>query len=541
MKRTLVAPAQSMPLRNLLLLFFAVLAASISAQSLSVQGVLTKADGTAVDDGPQPMTFRLWDAPNGGVKVHEEFIANVETTGGVYSVVLGQQPAYPLSAAFDKVYYLGVSIGSSVTELLPRPLMTHAPYALSLLGQNNQFPSVGTVSADAIKVPGGAPDAGFANKGYSFGTGGDPDGGLFSLSDNNVCLYANGVKALEATNSSVSIGGALNVSGTATMSGNQAINGNLTVGGTTNMSGELVMNNTNIVLNGSLTSSANSSIWVLKPLEIFGSINYSQPLHNGNDNNRYSFVKQHEINDNTIRDNYPEDANISTGLKVANSVVAKGFFAVSDRRIKKDFTQVSTAESLSKLLRFRVTDYRFVDEIASGRGLKTGFVAQEVEEIEPQAVSKSTGFLPSIYAAPAKIQVENGQITLSMAKAHDLKTGDRVRIFEGAEQHDLTVEAATETNFTVANWKNEAPEAAFVFGKEVPDFRAVDYDHIFTMNVAATQELARRLEILENENAALRAKNAGLENRQTEFEGQLSELARRMKLLENTGMGSGRK
>ncbi|MBK8191711.1 MAG: hypothetical protein IPK76_00320 [Lewinellaceae bacterium] len=38
----------------------------------------------------------------------------------------------------------------------------------------------------------------------------------------------------------------------------------------------------------------------------------------------------------------------------------------------------------------------------------------------------------------------------------------------------------------------------------------MDYDQLFTMNISATQELARRVEALEKENADYKAENAEL-------------------------------
>ncbi len=209
---------------SLLLGIFTLAAPTLLAQNnaaLSVQGVLTKSDGTAVDDGEYDMTFKLWTSPGGGQgsMEHNETILKVPTTGGVYSVVLGQQAAFPINAQFLVPYYLGVSVGGG-GELLPRPRLTHAPYALALLGQNNTFPSTGAVTADAINVNGaanitgaataaafvaasGAPASPNAGKGYSFGTGGDMNGGLFSPGNDTVSVYTNAVERVRVTNSQV--------------------------------------------------------------------------------------------------------------------------------------------------------------------------------------------------------------------------------------------------------------------------------------------------------------------------------------------------
>jgi hypothetical protein len=47
-------------------------------------------------------------------------------------------------------------------------------------------------------------------------------------------------------------------------------------------------------------------------------------------------------------------------------------------------------------------------------------------------------------------------------------------------------------------------ELVFVYGREVKDLRTVDYEAISMLNVSATQELARKLETAQAENAALR-------------------------------------
>ncbi len=178
---------------------FMIIASGIFAQNatLSVQGVLTKSDGTAVDDGNYPITFSLWTASGGGTKVHEETIQQVETTGGVYSVLLGQNGFDP-TATFSQVYYLGVSVNGGA-ELTPRPRLTHAPYTVSVVGQNNIFPSVGAVLGDAMRAKGGTPTGGTGAgaNGFAFGTDGDPNGGLFSNGANNVQLLAGGTPKIQ--------------------------------------------------------------------------------------------------------------------------------------------------------------------------------------------------------------------------------------------------------------------------------------------------------------------------------------------------------
>ena len=114
--------------------------------TLAVQGVLKNSDGSTVPDGnTYTITFKLWNEVTGGSVVWQETKSNVSILGGIYSVVLGDG-ATVLNAPFDRPYYLGVSLGAgSGEEFIPRPRLASAPYALSLLGSGNIFPSSGSV------------------------------------------------------------------------------------------------------------------------------------------------------------------------------------------------------------------------------------------------------------------------------------------------------------------------------------------------------------------------------------------------------------
>lgn len=198
---------------------------SLYAQAkLSVQGIVKKSNGVALEDGEYSITFNIYakDGSPAGI-LWFETISDVEVIGGIYSVILGGNGKV-LDLPFDQDYELGVKIGSS--ELLPRIDLTSAPYALSLRGSSNQFPSSGQVLADSmlinggIKVnsgvlaKGGAPGVNGANKaGYAFsGNNGDNDSGLFSTADGKAALYSNNTEILSVTPGTATVSGILNTS-----------------------------------------------------------------------------------------------------------------------------------------------------------------------------------------------------------------------------------------------------------------------------------------------------------------------------------------
>ncbi len=487
------------------LILLALFACSLlqAQATLSVQGVITKADGTAVDDGTYSLVFRLWKSPTTNApadKVHEETLI-VETTGGVYSTVLGEST--PLMAPFDQVYFLGVTLGSA--ELLPRPQLTHAPYALSLLGQSNQFPSTGPVTADAMNVvgaisagsygvvnassvtaagavnadavqantvnatamiaSGGAPAAAnLAGVGYAFGAGGDGDGGLFSSGDNNVALYANATKVLEGRSDRLQLFGKVLISDNAPnvqdYSAKLTINDDILYDGL-NKSGNFLANAGGIGF-GTLTS-----------------------------------------------------GSTSISIYASSMVAGSAFLAHSDARIKRIVGRSNGAGDLNLLRQIQVTDYTFIDQLARGNRVSKKVIAQEVEAVYPEAVTTTTGVVPDIYQTAT---IKAGRVELN----NNLKPGERVQLIFGSAKHIAEVLAADTSGFRVA-LEQEGP--VFVYGRYVNDFRTVDYEALSMLNISATQELVRRLEQLETENAALKAK----QNASAQL---LEDVAGRLKALE---------
>jgi hypothetical protein len=90
--------------------------------------------------------------------------------------------------------------------------------------------------------------------------------------------------------------------------------------------------------------------------------------------------------------------------------------------------------------------------------------------------------------------------------ATDLKVGDRVKLIcekeQGVHQVLEVRDGAFRTDF------NPATGRVFVYGRQVTDFRSVDYDAISMLNVSATQELARKVQSQQEELTQLQAKLA---------------------------------
>ncbi|MDH4444128.1 MAG: tail fiber domain-containing protein [Akkermansiaceae bacterium] len=185
------------------------------------------------------------------------------------------------------------------------------------------------------------------------------------------------------------------------------------------------------------------------------------------------------------------DLSITAEGMILGEIVA----VFSDVRIKTDLHVSDTAKDLETLKGIEITDYHYKDKLASGNGPQKKVIAQQVETVYPQAVVQTTGVVPDLFK---KAAVTNGWVEL----ASDLKKGDRVKLIGKKAEAIHEVLEIRDGAFRPDGQVDD--EQVFVYGREVKDFRTVDYDAISMLNVSATQELARKLETVQAENAALR-------------------------------------
>ena len=207
-------------------------------------------------------------------------------------------------------------------------------------------------------------------------------------------------------------------------------------------------------------------------------------------------------------------------IYASHGVWTGDFFVVApDERIKNIEARSDAATDLTTLRAIEVTDYRYKDAIGRGNDLHKKVIAQQVEKVFPQAVRKETEVVPDIYkAAP----VEHGWVTL----ATDLKKGERVRLISGENKQSMHEVLEVSANGFRTDYKGEG-DRVFVFGREVKDFRVVDYDAIAMLNVSATQELARQVEALRKSEARV----AELEKKASRVEGLERDVAELKRLV----------
>ena len=199
-----------------------------------------------------------------------------------------------------------------------------------------------------------------------------------------------------------------------------------------------------------------------------------------------------------------------TGDIITNGyVLSHSATTFSDARIKNSVIDIDDDSALNTLRLIKPKRYNYTDTVLKGSEPVWGFIAQEVSSVLDYAVSKITKEIPNVYK---QATVTNGNIltidgfdTSSLSndtegnlvtklmlkswKERDIEvtidtilSNNSIRLTEALLEDDI--------NGTVDNvpFTNEI----FVYGQIVDDFHALKKDAIFTVAVAAVQEIDRR-------------------------------------------------
>ncbi len=197
-------------------------------------------------------------------------------------------------------------------------------------------------------------------------------------------------------------------------------------------------------------------------------------------------------------------------------VAAEEFNAFSDARIKDVVGLSNGYKDLNTLLQLEITDYTFKDKISKGDIQQKKVIAQQIEKVYPQAVKQIKGVIPDIYKTA---EMTNGVVSIES----NLKPGDKVKLIMENDRVEMAeVLEADNVSFSVdLDYSGDV----FVYGREVSDFRTVDYEALSTLNISATQELYKEIQLLkasistlEQDNVELKAELKKLENLEADLD-----------------------
>ena len=216
-----------------------------------------------------------------------------------------------------------------------------------------------------------------------------------------------------------------------------------------------------------------------------------------------------------------QDAAVSTpiSIKAASSIWTGGLFvATSDIRIKKNLQDINDSSALNTLRTIEPKTYNYVDTVSRSNETVYGFSAQQIKQVLPYAVSIQTDFVPNVFSSVTvgnngtqlilpdtsvlQNQMTDGSTFIPIrCYVDDNDTQQIVNITQIVDEHIVQIDTQITSGSTV-----------FLYGQEVNDFHTLNKDSIWSVSVAALQEVDRQLQDTKARVAALeeRLSAAGL-------------------------------
>ena len=187
-------------------------------------------------------------------------------------------------------------------------------------------------------------------------------------------------------------------------------------------------------------------------------------------------------------------------------------FCTSDRRIKEKIYEINDDEALKVIRKLKPVGYEYKDKRSRKSGIEYGFIAQDVKEVMPNAVSIEKDYIPDIYDLGDYIITSNNQtlITLRTKLITDFKVGTKLKILD-LKENEIICEILTINNYNsfiidknfneiVADYElteddiknNIRKNTVFIYGSYVEDLHVLDKNSIFSVSIGALQEIDRR-------------------------------------------------
>ena len=216
----------------------------------------------------------------------------------------------------------------------------------------------------------------------------------------------------------------------------------------------------------------------------------------------------------------------SYSIYATDRIAASEFNAFSDSRIKKNVVDINDSSALDKIRLLEPKIYNYIDEKQKGTSNVYGFIAQEVANVLPYAVTVGEGDIPNILTnSNVSVTSDSNVLELRLdttVEGLTLSNTSNINITTDNDQY-LTLPVLSFSGSNVITIQNSDKftnvTGAYIHGEHIQDFNNLNKDAIWAVSTAALQEVDRQLQAektkvstLETQVADLLARVTALEN-----------------------------
>ena len=200
--------------------------------------------------------------------------------------------------------------------------------------------------------------------------------------------------------------------------------------------------------------------------------------------------------------------------KFEDSILAGDYiFLISDTRIKTNIVDVPDNLALQQLRSIPCRYYEYIDKLKKGSDKTIGFIAQEVREVMPMAVSLQKEITPDVYKVIncdwVSVDDKFNMSSTELTNVSDVKYKFYVsNESDGSDEKEIILTGNSDNTFTFDTQYTNV----FCYGSEVDDFHVLDKNKLLALNFSASQEFDRIQQTHITEIASLKTENQQQQN-----------------------------
>jgi Chaperone of endosialidase len=180
--------------------------------------------------------------------------------------------------------------------------------------------------------------------------------------------------------------------------------------------------------------------------------------------------------------------NVSDKIYSTSDMFAPAFNVLSDSNLKRDIIISDANNDREKINNINVYDYRFYNNTSNIKG----FIAQQVEEIFPQAIQRTMGVIPS--SAVTVFLSRDGIISLE-ALPFTVEVGERLTATSSGRPCEFMVYKIDGSNIHVSGDKQFMGMNITVTGK-FGFIRTIDTNQLLALCFSSLKDCMKNIEVL---------------------------------------------
>ena len=195
--------------------------------------------------------------------------------------------------------------------------------------------------------------------------------------------------------------------------------------------------------------------------------------------------------------------------------VGSNVIVTSDQRIKRNIQDISDGDALSKIRLIEPKTYQYIEN-ERGNKYVYGFLAQQVSNVLPYSTTLQTKPVPDIYDVAdicgTRLTLRNKDVSCGDANVHYITDDFQEKRYWTRFIDSRTLDVSMDVSDSFPG------EKVYVYGRVVNDFHVLDKNAIYTVGIAALQEVDRQVQRQQATIDQLTAQIANLTARLTQLE-----------------------